>query len=480
MSFQNKFGGGININNQQQEKTVEQNDAEYMLSPVPHSARRSTWKQILVWVGFGYVLTGLFVGGTLAGTGGLKGVTPGLAMVAITVGMGILMILTILMGIAAQKTGLSLALLSRYSYGFKGSNLPLLIMAILTLGWFASITGMVGQIWSSLLGNPTGITVFNPSSFGYENIPAITLENFLSCFIWGLIFTYTAYKGIQAIEAVAIPIAPVILAIALVVGFGMLHEGGGLKAFLNEASSISGLGLGSAITLVMGSWIAGAIMGIDLFRYNKNVRAVVLCAVACFVLTNPLLNIIGYIGSVSVGQYNYMEWMVGKGLILGIIGLIAWTTSLWTTNNAELYCNSLYIGPVLNSYKIKVKREKLVLIVGIVGTFLGAFGFYQMFFANFITILGAAFLPLAGPIIIDYFIVKKSNYDLTKLNAQPNYRMAGIISFIIGACIGLGFEYLWATPFGLSSGLIALILTCLIYPLLYKFTDKKYDISINA
>ena len=42
-------------------------DTDFMLSPVPMSARRPTWKQVSVWVGFGYVVTGLFVGGVLAG-----------------------------------------------------------------------------------------------------------------------------------------------------------------------------------------------------------------------------------------------------------------------------------------------------------------------------------------------------------------------------------------------------------------------------
>ena len=120
-------------------------DGEYMLAPVPEYERRSTWKQVMVWVGFGYVVTGLFVGGVLAGFGG----PPSQALWAMGIGMGVLTILSTLLGIMAQKTGLSLALISRYSYGSIGSNLPLFVMALLTLGWFASITGMVGQIWSS-------------------------------------------------------------------------------------------------------------------------------------------------------------------------------------------------------------------------------------------------------------------------------------------------------------------------------------------
>ena len=38
---------------------------EFMLSPVPMEKRRPTFSQVMVWVGFGYVVTGLFIGGTL-------------------------------------------------------------------------------------------------------------------------------------------------------------------------------------------------------------------------------------------------------------------------------------------------------------------------------------------------------------------------------------------------------------------------------
>ena len=64
---------------QEQEKKVaveETVDTEYMLEPVPMNKRRSTYSQIMVWVGFGYCATGLFVGGTLAGYGGAPGLNP--------------------------------------------------------------------------------------------------------------------------------------------------------------------------------------------------------------------------------------------------------------------------------------------------------------------------------------------------------------------------------------------------------------------
>lgn len=462
----------------QDKKFIEQ-DSERMLSPVPFSERRSTWKQILVWVGFGYVVTGLFVGGILAGFGGQPGVPPETAIWAITLGMGFLFILTSLLGIMAQKTGMSLALISRYSYGKKGANIPMFVMALLTLGWFASITGMVGQIWGSLIGNPSGIVVFNPATIGHSDIPAITLEIFLACIISGIVFTVTAYYGIKAIEAIAIPVAPIILIIAVFVGIGMLNEGGGIDAFWTKANSIGGLGLGGAITVVVGSWIAGAVMGVDLFRFNKNIAAVFAGAAACFIFTNPLLNVVGYIGAVSVGQFNYVEWMLGKSLLFALVGAFAWTASLWTTNNAELYCNSLYTGPILSSHGKLIDRRKLVLWAGISGTILGSLAFYQIFFADFMTVLGAAAPPLAGPLIADYFFVKKRQYITENLDNEPDYRTTGILSFVTGGALGLLFQYVVPLPYGLPSGLFALLITIVLYVVIYKRTsDYVYDVNL--
>lgn len=39
--------------------TEEAVDEEYMLEAVPQNKRRSTYSQIMVWVGFGYCATGL-------------------------------------------------------------------------------------------------------------------------------------------------------------------------------------------------------------------------------------------------------------------------------------------------------------------------------------------------------------------------------------------------------------------------------------
>ena len=256
----------------------------------------------------------------------------------------------------------------------------------------------------------------------------------------------------------------------------MMREGGGFGSFMDKANQLGGLGLGTGITAVVGSWIAGAVMGVDMFRFNKSVKAVWLCAASCFIFTNPLLNIVGYIGSVSVGQYNYVAWMMGLNVVFAFIGVFAWTTSLWTTDNSELYCNSLYTGPILDAVGIKANRKILVAICGILGTILGAIGFYQIFFANFINTLGAMAPPLCAPILADYYLIGHKKYDHKLLHKQPRWRWAGIVSFIVGAALGYIFQYVTTLPYNLPAGLFAMIVSLFVYYIIYRFTpDKKED-----
>ncbi len=456
---------------------VQSADGEYMLEAVPESARRSTRSQFMVWIGFGYAVTGLIVGGNLAGSAGSGGMGPSMAFMAIVLGMGALYIMTSFLGVVAQKTGYNLALLSKFSYGSKGVIVPLFIMSILTLGWFASIAGMVGEVWSEWIGNPTGITIINPASFGMEGVDPISLEEFLACAIFGAVFTYTAVRGMSAIEKVATVFSPLILIVAIVAGVIFVNQAGGVGPFMDKANELSGMGLGSGITIVVGSWIAGAIMGVDMFRFNKSVKAVWLCAAACFILTNPILNFVGYIGVVVNNQFNYVFWMIGAGVIWAILGVVVWTTALWTTDNSELYCNALYTGPALDELGIRVERKKIVIVVGILGTILGAAAFYQLFFADFINVLGAVAPPLAAPILADFFIVgKEKKYNTKFLGKQPAIRWAGIISFAVGAFIGYYFQYVAVLPYGLPSGLFALLVSFVLYIVIYKITpDAKAD-----
>ena len=72
---------------------------------------------------------------------------------AIAIGMGLLFILTSLLGIMAQRTGLSPALISRFSMAVWRKP-PMIAMGLLTSAGLGRSTGMVGDIWGTFPGNP--------------------------------------------------------------------------------------------------------------------------------------------------------------------------------------------------------------------------------------------------------------------------------------------------------------------------------------
>ena len=127
------------------------------------------------------------------------------------------------------------------------------------------ILGMIADIWGGFIGNPSGITVFSPADWGYQGVPDITLEVLIAVIFLGIVFTISAIRGISAIEKIAKVVCPLILLVAIIAGIGMINEGGGVSSFINKASELDGLGLGTGITAVVGSWVAGAVMGVDMF-----------------------------------------------------------------------------------------------------------------------------------------------------------------------------------------------------------------------
>lgn len=71
-------------------------------------------------------------------------------MLAVLVSSVILAVLSCAMGVISAKSGLSLGLLSKYSFGKAGTYVPVAIVVITTIGWFSIDAYLIGQTTNTL------------------------------------------------------------------------------------------------------------------------------------------------------------------------------------------------------------------------------------------------------------------------------------------------------------------------------------------
>ena len=124
---------------------VENNNDEFSNQRVPLSERKGWLNLLTVSLGYVFVVTSMQAGGNIG-----VGLNFRDAFLAILLSSVILAVLACVMGVIAAKSGLTLGLLSKYSFGKAGTYVPVAIVAITTIGWFSIDAYMIGQSTNAL------------------------------------------------------------------------------------------------------------------------------------------------------------------------------------------------------------------------------------------------------------------------------------------------------------------------------------------
>lgn len=109
----------------------QQTDTEHSRCAVPLSERKSYFSLTIVWTGFVFVITSMMAGGGLAAGLDFKGV-----IIATLGGNIFLSMIAVLVSVIACRTGLTFALLTRYSFGLSGSKAASIFVPVVNLGWY--------------------------------------------------------------------------------------------------------------------------------------------------------------------------------------------------------------------------------------------------------------------------------------------------------------------------------------------------------
>lgn len=345
------------------------------------------------------------------------------AILAITIGSVLLEIVTIFVGIAGMKEGLSTSVLARWTgFGAKGSALVGLAMAVSLTGWF----GVQNEVFAQGLTSITGMPFW------------------VACLVGGIGVTLIVAYGFKFMGWVAYVTVPAFLALciwAVSVELGK-HDVGTL---MTEGPVGQPISLAAGATIVAGGFIVGAVMTPDMTRFNRSVGDVVKQTIVGVTLGEYFVGVIG----VLLAHALKLQLAEAGGVIAiiqtstGTIGVIVLILSILKINDWNLYPSTLGVTNAFQTlFGMRVNRVNVTLILGAAGTLLSIFHITTKFM-DFLMLLGVVFPPIAGIMIVDYFILKTWRKELDESRAKgelpkqaDNFVLGGIIAWVAGALVG--------------------------------------------
>lgn len=406
------------VKNNKEAATIAEKYDDYSLSRVPTEKRRHWFGIATMRFGQVSALSQFLMGATLG-----FGMDFWTAFWAITLGAVILEIVSILVGIAGMREGLSTTLLVRWTgFGKLGAILLSAVIIITTLGWFGIQNEVFAGGLQQLIGGPLWIwAIFT-----------------------GVLTTLVVIFGIASLGVAAYITVPLFLLVVfnslanVLTQFSM----GELIALPTPGPELS---LAAGTSIVAGGFIAGAVITPDISRFNRSVSDVIKQTVLGITLGEYSIGLVGVILAHVAQTNDIISIVMGTSGILGTVILISATLKI---NDFNLYAPSLGIVNILDlGFDKQVNRTLITVILGTIGTILSVMGILNQF-ESFLTLLGVSVPPVGAIISVEYFLIKRYKPVLEKTRIEgvlpttyEAWNPIAIVSWVAATIIGLTMDW---------------------------------------
>ncbi len=405
---------------------------DYPLSAVPLDARKSIWSMAFMLLGFTLYSGTFFVGGLVGPAYRFWDLVS-----LIIVGNLILGSYAAALGYIAAKSGLSTVLMARFSFGSIGSRWVDFILGFTQIGWYAWGSGLIADLLNKLAGVPTG-------------------WNWLTILFFTYFFCTTAYIGYRAMDwysRIAVPAIIILICWSLAIALGKV---GGLEG-LQAIAPIKQMGIGEALTIIVGTFISGGTQATNWSRFADSGCTATIGTLAAFFLANGFVVFGGAFCSLAYGNEDMVQVMAQQGLMFW--GLVLLFLNMWSTQDNTIYAFSVAGAHAFRSNK----RTAFVLggaTIALALAWGGIYGSEQ--FINFLILLGTFIPPIGGVVMGDYWLHHKGKFP--SLEEQPAFNWAGIIAYVVAS--GIAYFSPGIKPI---NGIIA---AAIAYFVLSKFTGS--------
>ncbi len=189
---------------------------------------------------------------------------------------------------------------------------------------------------------------------------------------------------------------------------------------------------------------------------KKSTQYTVVCSLAYF-LGSCLMYIVGFLGAIYLDDASVANLFS----LLGFGGFALFIIFFSTITTA--YLDVYSAGESMQTITKKISRRKsslLLLFISILAALLISSEYYQ----NFLYLIGSVFIPMAGILLTDYFLIKQNSFD-------KDINFINVIIWFLGFLFS---RYLIASQvFSFGSSMPTLILVCLLKLAVYMILRKK-------
>ncbi|GEM_PF-285637 len=360
-------------------------------------------------------------------------------IVAAFIGNSVVALIMYLNGVVGIKYGIPFPIQLGYTFGYKGSIIPLIIRVVISIFWYGVGGFIAAWAITEMAMLVAGIPVKVILSEGLKYTP-ITFVLYLA-FVW-----FVGYRKIQGIKWLDNIAGPLLLAFFLwfVWYLGTLK---GLPGSWEQVYGGKGVGWLSQnfflMVAVQTAWWGTIALNVsDICRYCKSEKALIVGHIFGLVIPQVVGTYLGYVATTLTGGVHSPIDIIAKYTptpLLGILGLVFATLATGSTNvtgDIPAATNGIIrIAKISWTKALTIATFLAWLVIGPyaifcwkkamdVANYLLDFNWYYSMWLG----------PIAGVMVVDYWILRKGRIILDEL-----YNPNGIYSYSNGInWVGLG------------------------------------------
>lgn len=318
-------------------------------------------------------------------------------------------VLASLTSYVGARTRMNLAMMSDHAFGTAGGRIVKTVIAVTLLGWVAVILSVFGTMFGAAVSR-----IYNVEA------PVAVIEAIAAAAI-----ATVTLRGIRGLESVGKLIAPVL---AILLAWTLYKGCPGASAELSQ-SIVPTMGIGAAISAVVGGFIVGILIQPDYARFVRHPIRAGFASGSALGVAFPLILTFTALPVARCGAPNLIAVMVMAGVGLPALMLLALGALI--DGGASLYSGSLSL-----TNEVRKFRLPWVVTSAAAGGLLLALLHAENYYLPFLSTLGVALPPVGALLVLHMLTSWLRRADRGVSVSAEEFRMPALTAWVGGTVVG--------------------------------------------